>query len=240
MLIAALDADFSCCSAGWRRGRRPAAPAPQACHLLTSVQLALTVVIRGQTSLLSPTPASRWWSALRLPAVIMRHRSLARNRLDRKPIAAEAIGERSLRSPNASRTEDRVAIASLMQHRLALLAARITVVPAEARRDAANLRQLRTALSIINRPAGWTCHAAQRRRSKNCSPVLLRFAGPTRPAGFRTSWSDGSTARLHRRCENRRARTAIEALIGLAGIRAGSSRSRALSAAGHEHRRVAA
>ena len=45
---------------------------------------------------------------------------------------------------------DRVAIASLMQHRLALLAARITVVPAEARRDAANLRQLRTALSIIN------------------------------------------------------------------------------------------
>jgi uncharacterized membrane protein YccC len=45
---------------------------------------------------------------------------------------------------------DRVAIASLMQHRLALLAARITVVPAEARRDAANLRQLRTALSIID------------------------------------------------------------------------------------------
>jgi uncharacterized membrane protein YccC len=46
--------------------------------------------------------------------------------------------------------QDRVAIASLMQHRLALLAARITVVPAEARSDAANLRQLRTALSIID------------------------------------------------------------------------------------------
>ncbi len=45
---------------------------------------------------------------------------------------------------------DRVAIASLMQHRLALLAARIAVVPAEARREAANLRQLRTALSIID------------------------------------------------------------------------------------------
>jgi uncharacterized membrane protein YccC len=45
---------------------------------------------------------------------------------------------------------DRVATASLMQHRLALLAARITVVPAEARSDAANLRQLRTALSIID------------------------------------------------------------------------------------------
>jgi hypothetical protein len=47
-------------------------------------------------------------------------------------------------------SQDRVAIASLMQHRLALLAARIAVVPAEARRDAANLRQLRTALSIID------------------------------------------------------------------------------------------
>jgi hypothetical protein len=45
---------------------------------------------------------------------------------------------------------DRVGIASLMQHRLALLAARITVVPAEAKRDAANLRQLRTALNIIH------------------------------------------------------------------------------------------
>lgn len=45
--------------------------------------------------------------------------------------------------------QDSVAIASLMQHRLALLAARITVVPAEARSDAANLRPLRTALNII-------------------------------------------------------------------------------------------
>ncbi len=44
---------------------------------------------------------------------------------------------------------DSVAIASLMQHRLALLAARITVVPEEARSDAANLHQLRTALNII-------------------------------------------------------------------------------------------
>ena len=45
---------------------------------------------------------------------------------------------------------DRVAIASLMQHRLALLAARITTVSAEAKGDAANLRQLRTALSIMD------------------------------------------------------------------------------------------
>jgi hypothetical protein len=37
-----------------------------------------------------------------------------------------------------------------MQHRLALLAARIAVVPADARSDAANLRQLRTALNVLD------------------------------------------------------------------------------------------
>jgi hypothetical protein len=46
--------------------------------------------------------------------------------------------------------QDRLPVAALMQHRLALLAARIAVVPAEARSDAANLRQLRTALNIID------------------------------------------------------------------------------------------
>jgi uncharacterized membrane protein YccC len=46
--------------------------------------------------------------------------------------------------------QDRVAVASLMQHRLALLAQRIAAVPAEARSNAANLRQLRTALNIID------------------------------------------------------------------------------------------
>ena len=45
---------------------------------------------------------------------------------------------------------DRVATAGLMQHRLALLAARIAVVPAEARSGAANLEQLRAALSLID------------------------------------------------------------------------------------------
>jgi uncharacterized membrane protein YccC len=54
-----------------------------------------------------------------------------------------AVADRKLRL-------DRVAIASLMQHRLTLLAARVTVVPSEAKGDAANLRQLRTALNIID------------------------------------------------------------------------------------------
>jgi uncharacterized membrane protein YccC len=46
--------------------------------------------------------------------------------------------------------QDRIAVSSLMQHRLALLAARAAAVPADARSDAANLRQLRAALSIID------------------------------------------------------------------------------------------
>lgn len=45
--------------------------------------------------------------------------------------------------------ETSFALAGLMQHRLALLAARVAVVPADARSDAVNLRQLRTALNIL-------------------------------------------------------------------------------------------
>ena len=76
---------------------------------------------------------------------------------------AEWIASRLLRSnwrtlaevAEGRTTQDRVVIASLMQHRLALLASRIALVPAETRSDAANLRQLRTALNIVNlRKAG--------------------------------------------------------------------------------------
>jgi uncharacterized membrane protein YccC len=45
---------------------------------------------------------------------------------------------------------DRLGVAALMQHRLALLAPRIETVSDEARSNAANLRQLRTALDIID------------------------------------------------------------------------------------------
>ncbi|TWI06396.1 putative membrane protein YccC [Bradyrhizobium daqingense] len=73
-----------------------------------------------------------------------------------RPFGAEWIANRLLRSnwstlaeiAESRRPLDRVAIASLMQHRLALLASRIAVVPAAARRDIANLRQLRAALSV--------------------------------------------------------------------------------------------
>jgi uncharacterized membrane protein YccC len=72
-------------------------------------------------------------------------------------VGADWIANRLLRSnwatlaSVAERTSDQdpFALASLMQHRLALLAARITVVPADARSGAANLRQLRTALNIV-------------------------------------------------------------------------------------------
>jgi uncharacterized membrane protein YccC len=76
---------------------------------------------------------------------------------------AEWIASRLLRSnwrtladvAEGRTTQDRVVIAGLMQHRLALLASRMALVPAETRSDAANLRQLRTALNIVNlRKAG--------------------------------------------------------------------------------------
>ena len=68
------------------------------------------------------------------------------------------IADRLLRSnwqtlaavAEAKARQDRAAVAGLMQHRLALLAARITAVPVEARSHAANLRQLRAALNIID------------------------------------------------------------------------------------------
>jgi uncharacterized membrane protein YccC len=68
------------------------------------------------------------------------------------------IADRLLRSnwqtlaavAEAKARQDRAAVAGLMQHRLALLAARITAVPVEARSHAANLRQLRAAMNIID------------------------------------------------------------------------------------------
>ena len=46
--------------------------------------------------------------------------------------------------------QDRAALASVMLHRLALLAARLAVLPADARKEAANLRPLRVGLNIID------------------------------------------------------------------------------------------
>jgi uncharacterized membrane protein YccC len=75
-----------------------------------------------------------------------------------RSLDASGIANRLLRSNWSTLAEvaegkaqqDRLAVSSLLQHRLALLAARIAALPAEARSDAANLRQLQTALSVID------------------------------------------------------------------------------------------
>jgi uncharacterized membrane protein YccC len=115
---------------------------------------------------------------------------------------------------------DRVAIASLMQHRLALLAARIAVVPAEAGHDAANLRQLRTALSIINlRQARLSRHAMA-----DIDELLARLADAFR-AHVAGRLPDELVGRLDSTIASTLREAASEdrneALIDLAGIRAG-------------------
>ena len=75
-----------------------------------------------------------------------------------RSLDASGIANRLLRSnwrtlaevAESKAQQDRLAVSSLLQHRLALLAARIAVLPAEAKSDAASLRQLQTALSIID------------------------------------------------------------------------------------------
>ena len=117
---------------------------------------------------------------------------------------------------------DRVAIAGLMQHRLALLAARIAVVPAEARSDAANLRQLRTALSILN------LRQASLGLSRPAMAAIDELLGRLASV-FRTHADGRLPGELAGRLDHTIASTLREsasedrdeAVIGLAGIRAG-------------------
>ena len=117
---------------------------------------------------------------------------------------------------------DRVAIAGLMQHRLALLAARIAVVPAEAKSDAANLRQLRATLGVIDvRRASvglsrrtravidaFLAHLARVCRSQAVSRLPDQLAGQLDSTIAFTLQELPGEAR-------------DQALIGLAGVRAG-------------------
>lgn len=117
---------------------------------------------------------------------------------------------------------DRVAISSLMQHRLALLAARIAVVPAAARSDAANVRQLRAAVGIIDlRQAS----LGVSRRVKAAIDALLAALA----SAFRTHTVGPLPDELVVGLDRTIASTLQEpagdarndALIGLAGIRSG-------------------
>jgi uncharacterized membrane protein YccC len=118
--------------------------------------------------------------------------------------------------------QDRLAIASLMQHRLALLAARITVVPAEARSDAANLRQLRTALNILDvRQAGLglsrRARAAIEAFLARLAPICrIHTAGPL-PDGLVGQLDDTIASTLQESSGEAR----DQVLMGLAGVRSG-------------------
>jgi uncharacterized membrane protein YccC len=145
-------------------------------------------------------------------------------------LGAEWIAGRLLRSnwttlaavAERKSTWDRVAIASLMQHRLALLAARITVVSAEARSDAASLRQLRTALSIIEvRRAG----SGLSRRTRAAIEAFLADLASICRTGTVAKLPDELTAQLDSTIaltlQESPAAARDSTLIGLAGVRAG-------------------
>lgn len=118
--------------------------------------------------------------------------------------------------------QDRLALASLMQHRLALLATRIAVVPAEARRDAANLRQLRTALSIID--VKRAVHGLSAGTAAAIEIFLVHLASVCR-AQVTGSIPDDLIGQLDRAIASTLRDTPgearDEALAGLAGVRSG-------------------
>jgi uncharacterized membrane protein YccC len=114
------------------------------------------------------------------------------------------------------------ALASLMQHRLALLAARVAVVPADARRDAANLRQLRTALNILevrraslglSRRARATIEAFFARVASICR---ISMAGPL-PEGLVEQLDNAIAFTL----QESPGKARDEVLLGLTGVRSG-------------------
>jgi uncharacterized membrane protein YccC len=118
--------------------------------------------------------------------------------------------------------QDRLALAGLMQHRLALLAARITVVPAEARRDAANLRQLRTALNVLDvRRASFGLSRRARAAieaffARVASICRTHTAGPL-PDGLVGQLDDTIAFTLQESPSEAR----DQVLVGLAGVRSG-------------------
>lgn len=146
MLIAALMPTFVLF--GWMSARPATARAGSFLAIFTSVQLALSSSYTGDFASFANGSVSLFLGVV-LTAIVSGVIRLS---------VAEWVAERLLSSnwkTLATVTEGRtwqqgVAIASLMQHRLALLASRIAVVPAEARSNAAHLRQLRTALNIMD------------------------------------------------------------------------------------------
>jgi hypothetical protein len=109
-----------------------------------------------------------------------------------------------------------------MQHRLALLAARIAAVPAESRSDAANLRQLRAALSIIDvRQAGSglprPARAAIEALLVRLAPICRTYTAGRLPVELLAQLDDTIAFTLQQPAGEAR----DEALVGLTGIRFG-------------------
>lgn len=216
MLIAALAPAFLLF--GWMEARPATARAGSWFAIFTSAQLALQSSYEGSFASFTNASAALFVGVALTAATC----GIARG------LGTEWIAGRLLRSnwrtlaAVAERTSpaDRVAIANLMQHRLALLAARISVVPTEARRDAANLRQLRTALSIIQlRQARLSRHA-----TADIDELLARLANAFR-GHVAGRLPDELVGRLDATIASTLREPAgedrNEALLGLAGIRAG-------------------
>ena len=146
MLIVALMPTFLLL--GWLAARPATARAGSFLSIFLSVQLALTSSYSADFSSFANSSVALMVGVASTGVVsgIVRLSGTAwvADRLMRsswKTLAAVAAGKTR---------HDRVALASLMQHRLTLLAERIAVVPTEARSSAAQLRRLRTALSLID------------------------------------------------------------------------------------------
>jgi uncharacterized membrane protein YccC len=236
MLIAALAPAFLLF--GWMAARPATARAGAWFAIFTSVQLALQSSYEANFASFANASVALF-IGVALTAVtcgIVRFLGtgwIASRLLRSNWTTLAAVAERT--SPG-----DRVAIASLMQHRMALLAARIAAVPAEARRDAANLRQLRTALNIID-----LRQASLSRRAMPAIDALLAHLG----AAFRAHAAGRLPDELVGRLDNTIASTLREAasedrneaLISLAGIRAGLFPEAApYQPHQHEQRRLAA
>ena len=218
MLIAALMPAFLLF--GWMAARPATARVGSMLAIFTSVQLALTSTYSADFSSFANVSIAQMLGVGLTGAICGIVRLLG----------AECIASRLLRSnwqtlaavAERKSRHDRAAITSLMQHRLALLAARIAVVPAEARSSAANLSQLRTALSIID------VRRASLDLSRRARPVIEAFLAQLAlvcrtndvsqlPDGLLGQLDSSIALALHESAGEARDQT----LVGLAGIRTG-------------------
>ena len=194
MLIAALAPAFLLF--GWMAARPATARAGSWFAIFTSVQLALQSSYEGSFASFANASVALF-VGVALTAVtcgIVRFLGtdwIASRLLRSNWKTLAAVAER--KSPT-----DRVAIASLMQHRLALLAARIAVVPAEAQ---ARRRQSAPAANGAEHhpsPAGAPVTPRNGGDRRTARPSCCRFPGPRgRPASGRT----GRTARRYDRID---------------------------------------